>query len=199
MLSQLGLEGKFVAGYVGTHGMAHALGTILDTADLCRQQVPDGGRFHFILLGEGSEKAQLLRRAGASGLDNVTFLDAVSKDQVARYWSLLDVSIIHLKRTDLFKTVIPSKLFECMAMGIPVLHGVEGESAEIVEREDVGLAFEPENPASLLEALLSVSGDPALRQSLSQNGPQAVRSFDREVLAGKMLALIESVARKDGS
>jgi glycosyltransferase involved in cell wall biosynthesis len=199
LLSQLGLEGKFVAGYVGTHGMAHALGTILDTADLCRQQVPDGGRFHFILLGEGSEKAQLLRRAGASGLDNVTFLDAVSKDQVARYWSLLDVSIIHLKRTDLFKTVIPSKLFECMAMGIPVLHGVEGESAEIVEREDVGLAFEPENPASLLEALLSVSGDPALRQSLSQNGPQAVRSFDREVLAGKMLALIESVARKDGS
>jgi hypothetical protein len=75
----------------------------------------------------------------------VSFIDSVPKDEVARYWSLLDVSIIHLRRTELFTTVIPSKLFECMGMGLPVLHGVAGESADIVERERVGLVFEPEN------------------------------------------------------
>jgi glycosyltransferase involved in cell wall biosynthesis len=105
---------------------------------------------------------------------------------------LLDASIIHLRRTDLFRTVIPSKLFECMAMGIPVLHGVEGESAEIVEQEAVGLLFEPENPDALLAAVVQLANDPALRQKLAASGPRGVRQYDRHVLAGKMLESIKA-------
>jgi glycosyltransferase involved in cell wall biosynthesis len=147
--AELGLAGKFVAGYVGTHGIAHALETLLAAAERL-SRAPDGDRFRIMLLGDGASKATLRAEAARLGLTNVVFVDSVSKDQVSRYWSLLDVSIIHLRKTELFETVIPSKLFECMGMGIPVLHGVGGESAGIVEREGVGVVFEPENPGRLL-------------------------------------------------
>jgi len=72
---------------------------------------------------------------------------------VVRYWSILDISIFHLKKTELFTTVIPSKLFECMGMGIPVLHGVRGESADIVLQEKIGEVFEPENAQALVDGI----------------------------------------------
>jgi len=97
--------------------------------------------------------------ASKMDLDNVIFLDTVPRGEVSRYWSLLDASIIHLKKEPTFTTVIPSKLFECMAMGIPVLHGVEGESAEIVEENRVGLTFEPENAHQLVERLEQLGND----------------------------------------
>jgi len=111
LVREYGLEGKFVAGYIGTHGMAHALETVLEAAERVRK-LPGGDRFRFILLGHGARKEHLRRQAGEMGLDNVIFIDSVPKEEVVRYWSLLDVSIIHLKRTPLFTTVIPSKLFD---------------------------------------------------------------------------------------
>lgn len=89
----------------------------------------------------------------------MTFVDSVPKEQVARYWSLLDVSIIHLRKTELFTTVIPSKLFECMGMGLPVVHGVAGESADIVLDERVGIVFEPENAGALVQHLRLLQQD----------------------------------------
>ena len=194
LVAEFGLEGKFVVGYVGTHGMAHALGTLLDAARLCRARDAADTQIQFILLGVGSEKAGLVQRAREEGLDNVIFIDSVAKDQVARYWSLLDASIIHLKRTELFRTVIPSKLFESMAMGIPVLLGVEGESADIVKRETVGIAFQPENPEELSQAVMTLADDAALRQTLSRNGTTAAHQFDRSVLARNMLELLQDAA-----
>jgi hypothetical protein len=129
-------------------------------------------------------------------LDNVVFVDTVSKDQVARYWSLLDVSIIHLKRTELFTTVIPSKLFECMAMGVPVLHGVEGESAEIVRREGAGLTFTPEDADELARQLLTLAGDCEQLKALGEAGRAGSARYDRAALAGDMLAVLQGVAAK---
>jgi len=197
LVRELGLEEKFVAGYIGTHGMAHSLGTVLDAARLCKESAPGGDRYRFVLLGDGSEKAALMKQAHTQGLDNVIFVDSVSKDEVANYWSILDVSIIHLKRSELFKSVIPSKLFECMGMAIPVLHGVEGESAAIVQRENVGLLFEPENPQALLSALLRVDRDAELRRVLQKNGPIAALRYDRAVLAVKMLEVVERAAGRN--
>ena len=191
LLEQYGLQGKFVAGYIGTHGLAHALDTILDAAKALKT-APDGDYFRFILLGDGANKAALRQRAQSEGLDNVIFVDSVSKDQVVRYWSLLDVSIIHLKKDDLFTTVIPSKLFECMAMAIPILHGVQGESAGIVEREDVGLLFEPENPEALIKGLRRLADDSELLAHFKSNGPQSARRFDRSALAEDMLRVLNS-------
>jgi hypothetical protein len=190
LVARHGLSGKFVAGYIGTHGLAHALGTILDAAKQLKS-APDGDRYRFILLGDGAQKAALAERARAEGLDNVIFVDSVPKDEVVRYWSLLDASIIHLKKDELFTTVIPSKLFECMGMAIPVLHGVQGESAGIVEREDVGLLFEPENAEALCAGLRRLNGDEALYRRLKTNGPPAARRYDRRALAARLLEVLQ--------
>jgi len=170
--------------------MAHALHTLLEAARLVR-----GENIHLLLLGDGANKQTLQARADQMKLDNVTFLDSVPKEQVVRYWSLLDASIIHLRKTPLFKTVIPSKLFEALAMGIPVLHGVEGESADIVAREEAGLVFEPENAEELANALRRLKNDHDLHARLRENALKAAGKYDRSVLAMRMLGLLEKLVK----
>lgn len=191
LLQKLGLTGKFVAGYVGTHGMAHHLETILDAAEILQRQ----GRahdIHFVMLGDGARKQALIEDAANRGLVNITFLDSVAKAEVARYWSILDVSIIHLKKTDLFSSVIPSKLFECIGMGLPVLHGVTGESAKIVRDEGVGIVFEPENAKDLVDQLLYLYGNQDICKSMKERCLAAAHKYDRAFLAAEMLRIITS-------
>ncbi len=191
---ELGFEGCFVAGYIGTHGMAHALETLLEAMARLREH-PEGRDIRLLLLGDGARKAELQAQAQAMGLASVRFVDTVPKDQVARYWSLLDVSVIHLRRTELFTTVIPSKLFECMGMGIPVLHGVAGESAAIVEREGAGIVFEPEDVDALVQGLLRLRGDAALRERLRRQALAAADRYDRRALAARMLDGLRALVR----
>jgi hypothetical protein len=191
---ELGLQGCFVAGYIGTHGMAHCLETLLQAAAELQQRA-DTRDVRLLLLGDGARKADLQVQAHAMGLQNVVFVDTVPKHEVVRYWSLLDASVIHLRRTELFTTVIPSKLFECMGMGIPVVHGVAGESATLVEREEVGITFEPENAAALVAALLRLRDNPTLRQRLRANALAAAARYDRGSLAARMLCLLRELGR----
>jgi glycosyltransferase involved in cell wall biosynthesis len=195
LVRTLGLEDHFVAGYVGTHGMAHALGTVLEAAEIVRG-LPGGGAVRILLLGDGAEKQALKARAEALRLSNVVFVDTVTKDEVARYWSLLDASIVHLKDTPLFRTVIPSKLFECMAMGIPVLHGVRGESADIVARDGVGVVFTPENPRALAQAITALMNDEPGRKAMAKRCVEGARAYDRTNLARRMSGLLERVVAK---
>ncbi len=187
----LGLEGKFVAGYIGTHGMAHALETLLEAADRLRDS-----NIVFLFLGDGARKQVLRQMAAERRLENVRFVDSVPKGDVAKYWSLLDVSIIHLRKTDLFTTVIPSKLFECMGMGIPVLHGVAGESAELVAEHGVGLPFEPEDAAGLCGALVRLRDRPDELKAFRANCAPAALRFDRSFLAAEMLRVLVDVSRR---
>ena len=194
LVQALGLAGKFVAGYIGTHGMAHALETLLEGARLLQEEGRDDIRLLF--LGNGASKASLVARASELKLRNVMFVDTVPKADVVRYWSLLDVSIIHLRKTELFTTVIPSKLFECMAMGIPILHGVEGESADIVTKENVGLPFEPENVTELNANLLRLVREPELLAGFRRSGPIGATHYDRQTLAAGMLEHLERAAAR---
>jgi hypothetical protein len=193
LAARLGLTDAFVAGYVGTHGMAHGLDSLLDAAAIL-QPLPEASSIRILMLGHGARKSALVERAQSLGLTNVIFVDSVPKDQVADYWALLDVSIIHLKRDPLFTTVIPSKLFECMAMGLPVLHGVEGESAEIVEREGVGETFEPENAQALAEALKRLSREPETLAGYRKNALAAAPRYDRSTQAALMLETLKIAA-----
>jgi len=190
LVEKYGLQGKFVAGYVGTHGMAHNLETILDAAQIAQEKNDD---IRFLLLGNGARKQALVEKSKQMGLKNLIFVDSVAKDDVPRFWSLLDVSIIHLKKIELFTSVIPSKLFECMAMGIPVLHGVQGESAEIVESNQVGYTFEPENEQQLYQLLVELKDNQSVYQGFQKAALKAAKKYDRSVLAGRFLQLLETV------
>lgn len=190
----LGLEDRFVAGYIGTHGMAHGLTTLLDAAEMVLLR-PGGEDVVFLLIGQGAERAALRRDAEQRGLSNVRFLDPVPKHAVADYWRLLNVAIIHVRRHDLFETVIPSKTFEAMAVGTPILHGVRGESADIVRRTGAGIVFEPEDASALADLVLRVKYNPTLRAELSRNGVAAASEYDRLNLARAMLRDLEEVLR----
>lgn len=194
LLSELGLEGKFVAGYIGTHGMAHALETLLDAAVILARD-PAMADVRLLFLGDGASRDALMARAAEMGLKNVLFLPSVPKQDVARYWSLLDIAIIHLKKNDLFQSVIPSKLFECMAMGIPVLHGVEGESADILRAASAGLTAKPEDAEDLAAKIRLMRADPKMLAEFAAAGPQAARRFDRQLLAKDMLDVLSSLTR----
>lgn len=193
--AELGLNGGFVAGYIGTHGLAHGLETLLDAAQTL-QQMPGAEDIRILFLGDGAKKAELVESAKTRGLRNVVFVASVPKDQVPRYWSLLDVSIIHLRKTELFTSVIPSKLFECMGMGIPVLHGVAGESAAIVQTEQVGELFESDNAQQMVDALLRLRADDARFKSYQANGLSAAKRYDRKQLAANMLNILQGVMGK---
>ena len=189
LTAKLGMTGKFVAGYIGTHGLAHGLETLLEAAERLR-----GQDFVFLFLGDGARKEALKQMAAERKLDNVVFIDSVPKADVARYWSLLDVSVIHLKKTDLFTTVIPSKLFESMGMGLPVLHGVEGESADIVREEGAGIPFEPENAGQLCDALVRLKSNPAELEQFRARCLKGAQNFDRTNLALRMMKILEQTA-----
>ena len=196
LVQKFGLQGMFVAGYIGTHGMAHALETLLEAAQTL-QQTPGAENVRLMFLGDGARKQELETQARAMGLGNVLFLESVPKDQVVLYWSLLDVSLIHLRKSDLFTTVIPSKLFECMGMGLPVLHGVAGESADIVRREQVGEVFESENAQQLADGLLRMRNQFDTYESYQRNCLAAAKRYDRKNLAQTMLQVLMNLKEKN--
>jgi glycosyltransferase involved in cell wall biosynthesis len=190
LLESHNLEGRFVAGYIGTHGLAHSLETLLEAAGVTSSS-PAGRDVSFLFLGDGANKKNLTERAAETGLSNVIFLDSVPKNEVVRYWSLLDVSVIHLKKTDLFKTVIPSKIFESMGMELPILLGVQGESADIVRSTGVGEVFEPENAGELAGKILALKQDRERYQDMKRNCSEAAKEYNRTALAKRMLATLE--------
>ena len=187
LLNQLGLEGKFIIGYIGTHGMAHALDFIVDTAAII-----DDDRIHFILQGDGSEKINLQRKAKDLNLRNLSFLPFVPKDEIRSYISVLDVALVNLKKSDTFKTVIPSKIFENACMQKPILHGVEGESKEIIQKYQAGVCYEPENSKSLLAAIARISTSEVYQ--ICQSGcVNLAIDYDRNLLADQMLDIIKEI------
>jgi len=194
---QLGLgDDDFVIGYIGTHGMAHGLSTLLAAAAQL-QDHPLGRRCHFIFLGDGAEKKKLVEQARSLGLRNVRFLDSVTKDEVVRFWTLLNVSVMHLLRNELFSVVIPSKLFESMAMGVPVLSSVPGETQRLIETNRVGIPFKAEDPDDLVRAILQLLEHPDELAALRQQCIAAAPKFDRHRLAQDMLAQLANCAHED--
>ena len=189
LIQELNLQGKTVVGYIGTHGMAHKLDFILHSAKHLEQSHPE---FHFLLIGNGAEKNNLLALKDSLGCTNVTMLDSVPKQDVKRYISILDVALINLRKSPLFKTVIPSKIFENAGMGVPILMGVDGEARDIVEKYNAGLCFEPENEDDFIDKLFEITR-PEKADYLRQGCFRLADDFDRSKLAGELQQIVHSV------
>lgn len=185
---RLGIDDKFVIGYIGTHGMAHGLGFIVDSM----ASVPDRN-VHLVCIGDGAEKANVKAKAQNLDLTNVSFLDPVEKGKVNQYIAALDAVLVPLRKSDTFKTVIPSKIFEAACMGKPILLGVDGQAREIIEEFQAGLYYEPENMTSFLANLEKLTHHHSLRQKLADGGEKLAKAYDRQTLAGNMKILLESL------
>ena len=180
------LDGKFVFAYIGTHGMTHGLDFVLKAIKQLQHSNPE---MHFLFIGEGAEKQNLLELSAKLELSNITFHPLVSKDVVSRYLSLMDISLVNLKKSDTFKTVIPSKIFEAAALKKPILLGLEGETKEIIQSYNAGLCFEPENEAEFIEQCKAIL-DKERYQKFQKGCQELAEAFDRKQIALQVLQTI---------
>ena len=186
LIDSLGLSGKKIIGYIGTHGLAHKLDFILR----CAKEMDGKNDIHFLFIGSGAAKDELLQLKNDLKCSNVTMLDSVAKEQVNRYISILDIALINLRKSTLFTTVIPSKIFENAGMGIPILMGVEGEAQDIIESYHAGICFEPENMDDF-QLKLNQLLQPDFYKSAKEGCLKLAADFDRKMLAKKMMNILE--------
>ena len=184
-------DSRFVVTYIGTIGMAHRLETLLEAAALLRHDP----RFAFRLVGEGARREALERQARTAGLSNVEFCGEQPRGDVPRWIAESSACAVLLRRDPVFRTVVPSKILEIMAIGRPILLGVEGEASALVDRAGAGVLLEPENAAQLAAAIRSLAQNPDLCSRLGESGRKFVaREFSRELLAERYAALLSRVA-----
>jgi len=185
---KLGVENKVVVSYIGTVGMAHGLQLILDAADECLTRVPEA---QFIIVGSGAEREELQQQAERRGLRNVVFVGRVSHDETIDYWHLSDFTLVLLKNTPLFKTVLPSKVFEALATGTPIITNVRGELEHLLEPLGAAEMIEPDSVEALVNAIGELARDPARRHLLAANAATGGKRYERTALADSMLEALQ--------
>ena len=183
----------FNVSYFGTIGMAHSIITLVNTAKIIQDNYPKLP-IKFTLIGSGAEHNYIKKYISDNKIKNIKILKNISRIKILSYLKITHISIIHLKKSTLFKTVIPSKLFENMAMGIPIVHGVLGESKNLVLKYKIGITFTPENSKDLCKSILKLYHDKKLYNEISKNCLNTSKLFERNNLAKKMLDEINKVA-----
>ena len=190
---ELGLDGRFVVTYCGTIGMAHGLETLLGAAARLRDRTD----ICFLVIGEGAERERLLERIRTLRLHNVRYLGKQPHHKVPACLAASDACLVLLRSCDVFKTAIPTKMFEAMAAAKPVILGVEGEARDILLSAQAGIAVPPENEDQVAQAIVTLSQNRVIAEALGENGQRAVRhDFSRKRQAARYLnVLAETVER----
>lgn len=176
-----------IISYIGTHGLAHGLEFIMH----CAKSL-ENSNLHFLFIGDGAKKRELLDLKDKLKLSNVSFIDTLPKSKVYKYIHLSDYALVNLKKSDEFKNVIPSKIFENIAARKPILLGVDGESKKIIQDYNVGISYEPENEKEFLKALDQISLLSGSDQ-FEQGRQKLLMDFDRNKIARQMGKFIEEV------
>jgi len=192
----LSIENRFVVSYIGTVGMAHGLETMLEAAERLQNAAPD---VLFMLVGEGAARERIQAIAAAKELTNVRFLTQQPREKIPLYISASDVCLVLLKKSEVFDTVIPTKMLEFMSCAKPVVLGVGGQARRILEASRAGLCIEPESPDALCDAIERLRTQGYLRESLGQNGREhMLHNLSRERTAADylnvLLGILESRA-----
>jgi len=191
MRREIGAEGKFVIAYIGTMGMAHGLETVIAAAAQLQHTNPE---IIVMMLGEGAEKEHIVALARERGLNNLRFVDQQPREKIPAYICASDVCLVPLKKSDVFKTVIPTKMLEFMSCARPVILGVDGQARTILEEAHGGLAVEPENPDALATAVRYLAANREVASELGRNGRECiVRKFSRRHTAEKYVGVLEQL------
>ena len=190
LAQRLGLDGRKVFMYAGLHGLAQGLDVILEAAKLTHD--PD---VLYVLVGDGAEKAALVAKAEVEKIANVRFLPIQPTSTLPAVLNLAYATVIPLRRLDLFKAALPSKLFDSMAASRPIVAPLWGEAAALVEAAGCGLVVEPENARAVREAVETLAADPALAERLGRQGRRyVVEHFNRDDIAKRLIGLLEETA-----
>jgi glycosyltransferase involved in cell wall biosynthesis len=187
----LRLEGKFVVSYIGTMGMAHGLESVLEAATILQYSSPE---VQFLLVGEGADKDRIVESALSRNLTNVRFREQQPRERIPAYICASDACLVLLKKAELFKTVIPTKMLEFMSCARPIILGVDGQARKIMDEAQAGLFVEPENTANLVQAITDLVANSTRRESLGRNGRKHIlENFSRQQTAEEYLVVLESL------
>ncbi|MEG2018306.1 MAG: glycosyltransferase family 4 protein [Clostridium sp.] len=179
----IGVKDKFAVVYAGIHGLAQGLEVVINTAEILRNEK----QIQFIFIGEGPEKQMLMDMVKDKKLENVTFLPMQSKKDMPCIIASMDATVVPLKKLDLFKGALPSKMFEALAAELPIVLAVEGEAEELIKNAKAGIVVEPENEKAIARAVLKLYEDRALREELGRNGRNYVKKyFSREAISRRL-------------
>jgi glycosyltransferase involved in cell wall biosynthesis len=183
-------ENNFLLLYAGIIGHAQGLEVIINAANILKQQT----NIKFVIVGSGPQKEMLIQLKAKLNTQNVLFYDAVTKKEMPAIISAADVAVIPLKRLDLFKGAIPSKIFENLAMKKPILLGVEGEAKQLfIDEGNCGLAFIPEDANDLAKQTMALYNNRCNLKQLGENGYQYVeKKFTRDKIANEFWEFINS-------
>jgi glycosyltransferase involved in cell wall biosynthesis len=175
-------------------GNAHGLDTLIAAAEDLRTSMPNA---MFLVIGEGAEKQRIVELATVRGLVNLQFLGQQPREQIPAYVSSADLCLVMLKKTELFKTVIPTKLLEYMACERPVIVAVDGQARQIIEEADAGVFVEPENHRALAKAIIDLAQDPNRRLRMGTNGRQyIVNRLSRQKTAQDYITVLQEIGVK---
>lgn len=194
---ELGLApGDLLVSYIGTVGMAHSIGTVREAARMLASTHP---HLRLAVVGDGADLARLQEEHRRGGHANVVFTGLVPHEKARDIMAASDVALVLLMRSDLFLTVLPSKMFEAMGAGKPIVLGVAGEARETLERAGAGIAITPESAEELAAAIRALADDEGLRRRLGAAGRKfALAECDRRMLARRMLEVLQGVAEGRG-
>ena len=176
--------------YGGVVGYAQGLDVILNAAKL----VENRPEIQFIIQGAGPEKERLLQLKEELNVTNGHFLPPVDKSEMPGVLKEINVAVIPLRKLDLFEGAIPSKVFETLAMEIPILLGVNGEARfHFVDKAQAAIFVEPENAAVLAENVLLLADNPELAREMGKKGRKYAESqFNRDVIASNFLKTLNA-------
>ncbi len=175
-----------VAIYAGLHGVAQGLDQILQAAT----RLQDLEAFRIVFVGDGPERERLVNHARTLGLTNVRFLGPYPHEALPALLASADISLIPLKHR--LPGAVPSKLYEAMAAGLPVVLVADGEAADIVRNAQAGIAVPPGDVEALGLALRDLAKDADTRKRLGNSGRQAaVARHDRQTIVHAFVDLLE--------
>jgi glycosyltransferase involved in cell wall biosynthesis len=177
--------------YAGIIGLAQGLEVILHAA----KSLEVDPHLKFVLMGSGPEKEKLIQLKKKLGLSNVFFLDPVPKKEMPSVLRSVNAAIIPLRKLELFLGAIPSKIFETLAMEVPIVLGVDGEARELfINKGNCGVYFEPENVHDLVSAITRLNLNKELASQLGKNGRNFVNEyFNRETIAKDLYDKLRSL------
>ena len=175
LAASLNLKNKFVVGYMGTHGLSHDLLNAVRAAAILKHE-----DIHFLFVGEGADKPSMVCLAEELNATNIHFVGRQPRENIPGYWGLCDVGLVHLKNEPVFETVIPSKIFETMASGRPIMYcGPESDGSRLILKYGSGLVAPPDNPGALAKKIKELKDNLDLRASLAASGKRASSLFSR--------------------
>ena len=187
------LTGKFVVQYSGAHGLSNDLEVVLHAAD----QLKAFPQIHFVLVGDGKEKENLLQLGERLELNNITFLPSVQKAAMAEVLAGADACLAILKPLELYKTTYPNKVFDYMAASKPVLLAIDGVIREVVESAACGLFCPPGDPVGMAKNILWMAEHPDEARLMGENGRRyLIKNFSRQQIAQDLLHLLKVIQEK---